>query len=145
MYAINLSRKFYEYYIAAKYGRLISFTGSIGALAAMTVISTILGQVFHAIPSSLTQGIPFDDYIAVAAFTYFGLKTLFEASKLEPGDSSGMDEEKAEAEEIVEEVTADQKRKSVLALVLQTFSLVFAAEIGDRSFLSTIGNVVCYY
>lgn len=111
----------------------------------MTVISTILGQVFHAIPSSLTQGIPFDDYIAVAAFTYFGLKTLFEASKLEPGDSSGIAEEKAEAEEIVEEVTADQKRKSVLALVLQTFSLVFAAEIGDRSFLSTIGNVVCYF
>ena len=110
----------------------------------MTVISTILGQVFHAIPSSITQGIPFDDYIAVAAFTYFGLKTLLEASKLDPGDSSGIEEEKAEAEEIVEEVTADQRRKSVLALVLRTFSLVFAAEIGDRSFLSTIGNVVCY-
>ena len=106
----------------------------------MTVISTVLGQVFHAVPSSLTQGIPFDDYIAVAAFTYFGIKTLLDASKLEAGDSSGIEEEKAEAEELVEEVTADQKRKSIIALILQTFSLVFAAEIGDRSFLSTIGK-----
>lgn len=126
--------------LAAKYGRFISFTGSIGALAVMTVISTILGQAFHAVPTSLTQGIPFDDYVAVAAFTYFGIKTLIDASKLSDGDSSGIEEEKAEAEEIVEEVTADQKRKSVVALILQTFSLVFAAEIGDRSFLSTIGK-----
>jgi len=124
--------------LAAKYGRFISFTGSIGALAVMTIISTVLGQAFHAVPSSLTQGIPFDDYVAVAAFTYFGVKTLMDASKLSDGDSSGIEEEKAEAEEIVQEVTADQKRKSVVALILQTFSLVFAAEIGDRSFLSTI-------
>jgi hypothetical protein len=42
--------------LAAKYGRLISFTGSIGALAVMTVISTTIGQVFHAVPTSFTQG-----------------------------------------------------------------------------------------
>lgn len=124
--------------LAAKYGRLISFTGSIGALAVMTVISTILGQLFHAVPSSLTQGVPYDDYIAVAAFTYFGGKTLLDALKLSPGDSSGIEEERAEAEEIVGELTNEQKRNSSLALIFQTFSLVFAAEIGDRSFLSTI-------
>jgi putative Ca2+/H+ antiporter (TMEM165/GDT1 family) len=44
----------------------------------------------------------------------------------------------SDAEKAVEELTADQKRKSSIALILQTFSLVFAAEIGDRSFLSTI-------
>lgn len=43
--------------LAAKYGRLISFTGSIGALAVMTIISTVLGQLFHAVPASLTQGV----------------------------------------------------------------------------------------
>lgn len=42
--------------LAAKYGRLLSFTGSIGALAVMTVISTILGQLFHAVPESITNG-----------------------------------------------------------------------------------------
>jgi hypothetical protein len=30
----------------------------------------------------LTQGIPFDDYIAVAAFAYFGLKTLYDSYQL---------------------------------------------------------------
>lgn len=124
--------------LAAKYGRLISFGGSIAALAVMTIISTVLGQVFHQIPASLTQGVPFDDVIAVVAFSYFGIKTLYDASKLEPGDSSGIDEERAEAEEVVSELTASQKMSSTIALFIQTFSLVFAAEIGDRSFLSTI-------
>jgi hypothetical protein len=76
--------------LAAKYGRFISFTGSLGALSVMTVISTVLGQLFHAVPSSLTQGIPFDDYIAVAAFTYFGIKTLYDASQLEGDDNAGI-------------------------------------------------------
>ncbi len=124
--------------LAAKYGKLISFTGSIGALAIMTVISTVLGQLFHAVPSSLTQGVPYDDYIAVAAFAYFGIKTLYEASKQDASLNSGIEEEKAEAEKTVEELTLDQKRRSAIALIIQTFSLVFAAEIGDRSFLSTI-------
>eukprot|EP00981_Chlorochromonas_danica_P013880 scaffold7012_cov166-Ochromonas_danica.AAC.4 len=124
--------------LAAKYGKLISFTGSIGALAVMTVISVVLGQIFHAVPSSLTQGIPFDDYLAVAAFAYFGIKNIIDASRLQPNDQSGIEEEKAEAEELVEEATTKEKRNSLVALILQVFSLVFAAEIGDKSFLSTI-------
>ena len=78
----------------------------------------------------------------MAAFTYFGAKTLYDAYQLNPDENSGIEEEKAEAEETVEalskELSNDQKRKSIIALILQTFSLVFAAEIGDRSFLSTI-------
>lgn len=35
--------------LAAKYGRFISFTGSIGALGVMTIISTVIGQLFHAV------------------------------------------------------------------------------------------------
>mmetsp|Transcript_28289 Transcript_28289/g.47562 ORF Transcript_28289/g.47562 Transcript_28289/m.47562 type:complete len:320 (+) Transcript_28289:96-1055(+) len=124
--------------LAAKYGRLISFVGSIGALAVMTVISTILGQIFHAVPPSITQGIPFDDVVAVIAFSYFGVKTLLDASQLEAGDSSGIEEEKAEAEEAVAELNDKEKMQSIIGLLVQTFSLVFAAEIGDRSFLSTI-------
>ena len=124
--------------LAAKYGRLISFTGSIGALAVMTIISTVLGQIFHAIPPSLTQGVPYDDIVAVAAFAYFGIKTLYDASQLEDNDNSGIEEEKEEAEKVVEELTREQQRKSSIALLVQTFTLVFAAEIGDRSFLSTI-------
>ena len=124
--------------LAAKYGRLISFTGSIGALAVMTVISTVLGQLFHAVPPSLTKGVPYDDVIAVLAFTYFGVKTLIDSSKIEDDSNSGIEEEKADAEEAVEQLTQEQKRESLVAKITQTFGLVFAAEIGDRSFLSTI-------
>ena len=124
--------------LAAKYSRVVAFVGSIGALAVMTIISTLIGQIFHNIPSSIAQGIPFDDYVAVLAFTYFGVKTLYDAAMLPDGDSSGIEEEKKEAEEVVEEITSEQLRRSAIAAIIQTFSLVFAAEIGDRSFLSTI-------
>lgn len=123
--------------LAMKVGRLVSLAGSIGALAAMTVISVIIGQLFHAVPPGISQGIPLDDIAAVLAFTFFGLKTLKEASESEDDGPSGIDEEFADAEEAVEgsktikEVTAWGK-------IVSTFGLVFAAEFGDRSFLSTI-------
>jgi putative Ca2+/H+ antiporter (TMEM165/GDT1 family) len=123
--------------LAAKYGRFLAFTGSIAALAVMTVISTVLGQIFHAVPASLTQGVPFDDIVAVLAFSYFGVKTLIDAFKNDESNS-GIEEEKEEAEKEVEELSAAQKRTTATALLVQIFSLVFAAEIGDRSFLSTI-------
>ena len=121
--------------LAAKYGKILSFLGSMSALAVMTVISTVLGQIFHAVPSSISQGIPFDDFVAIAAFSYFGIKTLYDASKIQNDDNSGLEGELEEAEE---EVSKLNKRDSVITLFLQIFSLVFAAEIGDRSFLSTI-------
>lgn len=125
--------------LAAKYSRFISFVGSMGALAVMTVISTIIGQLFHAVPPGLTKGVPYDDYIAVAAFAYFGAKTLYDAYTSDE-ESSGIEEEKAEAEKTVAEVAAKKQlsQNAIFALLVQTFSLVFAAEIGDRSFLSTI-------
>jgi putative Ca2+/H+ antiporter (TMEM165/GDT1 family) len=125
--------------LAMKVGRVVSLIGSIGALAVMTIISVIIGQLFHAVPPGLSQGLPLDDIAAVLAFTFFGFKTLKEASEIDddPDGQSGMDEEFADAEEAVEgsrtikEITAWGK-------IVSTFGLVFAAEFGDRSFLSTI-------
>mmetsp|Transcript_3173 Transcript_3173/g.4222 ORF Transcript_3173/g.4222 Transcript_3173/m.4222 type:complete len:355 (+) Transcript_3173:133-1197(+) len=125
--------------LAMKVGRLVSLVGSVSALAVMTVISVIIGQLFHAVPPGLSQGLPLDDLAAVLAFAFFGLKTLKEASEIDDSKEgeSGMDEEFSEAEEAVEgsrtikEVTAWGK-------IISTFGLVFAAEFGDRSFLSTI-------
>jgi len=124
--------------LSMKTSRLISFTGSIGALSVMTVISCVIGQLFQAVPDGLTQGLPIDDYVAVAAFTFFGLKTLKEAIDSDPAEgNAGMDEEFADAEEAVE--TSDAIKKSTFwGLILSTFGLVFAAEFGDRSFLATI-------
>jgi hypothetical protein len=89
--------------LAAKLSRLISFVGSLGALAVMTVISVIIGQVFHAVPSEIANGVPLDDVAAVLAFTYFGIKILSEAIFDDgEGGKSAMDEEFQEAEETVE-------------------------------------------
>ena len=90
--------------LAMKAGRLVSFIGSVGALAIMTIISVIIGQLFHAVPSGLSNGLPLDDIAAVVAFAFFGLKTLKEASEIDDSEDgeSGIDEEFAEAEEAVE-------------------------------------------
>lgn len=123
--------------LAMKTGRFLSFIGSISALVVMTLISVIIGQLFHVVPTGLTQGIPFDDIAAVLAFTFFGLKTLKEASDIKEGDASGIDEEFADAEEAVEGSRTIQE-VTPWGKIVSTFGLVFAAEFGDRSFLSTI-------
>lgn len=89
--------------LAMKAGRLISFVGSIGALAVMTIISVIIGQLFHAVPTGFTSGLPLDDIAAVIAFAFFGLKTLKEASEIQEGDTSGLEEELEEAKTAVQE------------------------------------------
>ncbi|CAM9961900.1 unnamed protein product [Scytosiphon promiscuus] len=121
--------------LAAKTSRLISFAGSVGALAVMTVLAVLLGLAFHSVPSVFTSGLPVDDIIAAAAFLYFGINTLKDAYALPDDSNEGIDEERAEAEESVKEL---ENKKTAWALILQTFSLVFAAEFGDRSFLTTI-------
>jgi len=125
--------------LAMKTSRLISFVGSVAALAVMTVISVVIGQVFHAVPSGIADGIPLDDVAAVLAFAFFGFKTLKEALDMDDkeGGTSTMDEELEEAEEAVEENQAAWTRGK-LGQIASIFGLVFAAEFGDRSFLSTI-------
>ncbi|KAL3944445.1 MAG: hypothetical protein SGBAC_001473 [Bacillariaceae sp.] len=125
--------------LAAKFSKVISFVGSIAALAVMTVISVLIGQIFHVVPAGIADGIPLDDIAAVLAFAFFGFKTLKEALDMEEGTSI-MDEELEEAEEEVEGFVGSDKEaeKTNFARVLSIFGLVFAAEFGDRSFLSTI-------
>ena len=54
------------------------------------------------------------------------------------GARLGPDVELLDAEEALEGVDGELERREFWSLVAQTFSLVFAAEFGDRSFLSTI-------
>lgn len=121
--------------LAMKTSRVVSYLGSMGALASMTVLSVLIGQLFHAVPSGFAQGIPLDDVAAVLAFAFFGYKTLSEALATE-GESI-MEEEFADAEETVAG-SETIKQATAWAQILSTFGLVFAAEFGDRSFLATI-------
>jgi putative Ca2+/H+ antiporter (TMEM165/GDT1 family) len=122
--------------LSMKTNKLVSFTGSMAALAVMTVISVAIGQAFHAVPSGFADGIPLDDIAAVLAFAFFGFKTLKDAFDLEEGQSV-MDEELEEAQEAVEG-RQTVKESTAWGQVAIIFALVFAAEFGDRSFLSTI-------
>lgn len=123
--------------LAMKTSRLISFLGSMGALAVMTVISVLIGQIFHAVPNGLiSDGIPFDDIAACLAFAFFGIKTLREALAMEEGESA-MDDELAEAQETVDQ-SQTIREVTKIGQIASIFALVFAAEFGDRSFLSTI-------
>lgn len=124
--------------LAMKTSKLVSFIGSMGALAAMTIISVIIGQLFHAVPSGLLgegMTIPFDDIAAVLAFAFFGIKTLKDSLAMNDNESSTMDEELEEAKLAVNE---QDTTKSIIQTILGIFGLVFAAEFGDRSFISTI-------
>jgi len=124
--------------LSMKTSRFISFIGSMAALAAMTIISVLIGQIFHAVPTGIADGFPLDDVAAVLAFAFFGIKTLKEAFDMEEGESV-MDEELAEAEEDVEKLSGDGSiKRTPWGQIASIFTLVFAAEFGDRSFLSTI-------
>ena len=90
--------------LAMKTSKFVSFLGSIGALGVMTILATLIGQIFHVVPSGLGEGLPLDDIAACIAFAFFGLKTLKDALDMEEGESI-MDEELAEAEETVSENT----------------------------------------
>ncbi len=65
--------------LAARSSKILTFAGCAGALAIMTVISVLIGQIFHAVPTTLTRGLPIDDYVAIASFVFFGIKSLLDA------------------------------------------------------------------
>jgi len=88
--------------LAMKTSRFVAYLGSMGALTVMTILSVLIGQIFHAVPSGLSGGLPLDDIAACLAFAFFGVKTIKDALDLEAGESV-MDEEFAEAEETVDE------------------------------------------
>lgn len=115
--------------------KVLTFIGAIAALAVMTFIAVALGQVFHSVPD-VAGGLPLDDYASILAFGYFGVKLLIDASKMSDEDS--MLDEREEAEEAVKEsgLPSWVTSLSIPPVVIQAFTLVFAAEIGDRSFIS---------
>jgi putative Ca2+/H+ antiporter (TMEM165/GDT1 family) len=145
--------------LAMKTSQWISFVGSIGALFLMTILSVLIGQfIHHVLPlgfmvvgtgnsndnNTRMLMIPFDEIAAVIAFTFFGTKTLRDAFAMgndESGKSSGgtsMDEELEEAKQVVKEHNTGMNQTNILQTIFGISTLIFAAELGDRSFLSSI-------
>ena len=150
--------------LAADERKLVVFGGTFAALSIMTVISCGIGRVFHSlddfVPSGLSA-VPVDDVAAVVLLTVFGVTSLRDARAMEeeeaqaagiltsPTESSDEDAEgeKGEAIAFLKEMEEEGKiaaNQEWGSLLLQTFLLVFAAEWGDRSFLSTIALSAAY-
>ncbi len=118
--------------LATRLPRLWVFTGSITALATMTLISVLLGQMIGWIPEHWVHiGV-------VVLFLGFGVKLLYTASCMSPQLGCS---EAAEAETVVAKVAGDwipQWGHLGLTTALQVFGLTFLGEWGDRTQISTI-------
>jgi len=140
---------------AAASPRLLIFSGAFAALVIMTVLSAALG---YAVPALLPR--IYVHYLSIVFFAYFGAKMLKEWSTMDPAEAQ---EELAETEGELKKVTDVEAAspskdleagaaaggahlsglRNLLYLLftpiwIQTFTLTFVAEWGDRSQIATI-------
>lgn len=106
------------------------FVGAFAALACVTVISLVLGFGLRELfPKALVP------WLAAGLFLGFGLKLLLDAQGM------GADQASGEAEEAEAVVNAAESRHPVAqgwAVIQEAFVLVFIAEMGDRTQITTI-------
>lgn len=115
--------------LAMRHPRRWVFVGAVLALAAMTILSVMLGQVAGLMPASYVRG------LEILLFLGFGLKLLYDASQM--SDQPDL-EEQQEAIEVVKRSETKLKRHNGLAVITQAFGLTFVAEWGDRTQFATI-------
>ena len=116
--------------LAMRHPRRWVFAGVITALIAMTLLSVWIGQVASLFPQHYVRG------IAIALFIGFGLKLLYDASRM--SGTEALDGEQADALEAVK-----QREKGITtwlsrSVVMEAFTLTFVAEWGDRTQVATI-------
>ncbi|WP_017655089.1 TMEM165/GDT1 family protein [Fortiea contorta] len=117
--------------LAMRHSRRLVFLGVTAALAAMTILSVIFGQLVSFLPKVYIH------YAEIVLFIAFGIKLLYDASKMSPRacDTEVVDEAKAAVE------AADShlpKRKNSWTIFIEAFVLTFMAEWGDRTQIATI-------
>jgi putative Ca2+/H+ antiporter (TMEM165/GDT1 family) len=117
--------------LAMRHSRRLVFLGVIAALIAMTLLSAMMGQVVSLLPKHYVT------FAGVALFIGFGLKLLYDASRM---PAKTLCEEVEEAQETIDQskltrIAGDGKQQGV---VLQSFVLTFLAEWGDRTQFATV-------
>ncbi|MBD2188683.1 TMEM165/GDT1 family protein [Pseudanabaena mucicola] len=124
--------------LSMKHNHRTVFSSVLAALAAMTVLSVLLGKAVSLLPKLYTH------YGAIALFVIFGMKLIIDALRM-PANST--EEVVKEAEEAVEDqghpVNAKflgkfLRRYPELGIWVQAFIMTFLAEWGDRTQISTI-------
>ncbi|MFP4099116.1 TMEM165/GDT1 family protein [Coleofasciculus sp.] len=116
--------------LSMRYSRRLVFLGVLAALAAMTVLSVLLGQLVSLLPEYYIQ------YGEIALFLGFGFKLLYDASKM-PAQAENTGAKEA-AVEVAKQNKKDKLQSGNFAILLQAFTMTFLAEWGDRTQISTI-------
>ncbi|EDX77195.1 Uncharacterized protein family UPF0016 [Coleofasciculus chthonoplastes PCC 7420] len=116
--------------LSMRYSRRLVFLGVLAALAAMTVLSVLLGQVVSLLPEYYIH------YGEIALFLGFGFKLLYDASKM-PAQAENTGAKEA-AVEVAKQNKKDKLQSANFAILLQAFTMTFLAEWGDRTQISTI-------
>lgn len=116
--------------MAMRHSRRFVFLGVVAALAAMTVLSVMMGQVATLLPSKYIH------YAEIALFLGFGFKLLYDASRM---PAQPCCDEVKEAEAAIDQYQKNRANKGYMwGIVLQSFGLTFVAEWGDRTQIATV-------
>lgn len=122
--------------LSMRYPRRLVFAGVMAALASMTIIAVAMGQVVGLLPPIYLH------WAAIFLFSLFGIKLLYQASKM-PASQSCEEEE----EEAMKAVSGSNsaKNKSKMGVLLEAFTLTFIGEWGDRTQIATIALAATYH
>ena len=116
--------------LAMRHSRSLIFAGVLAALATMTVISVLMGEAVSVLPSVYIH------YAEIALFAGFGVKLLYEASRMPAASCDA--EVVLEATEVVEKADFNSLGQTPMEICLEAFVLTFLAEWGDRTQFATI-------
>lgn len=117
--------------------RSLIFWGVLAALGLMTVVSVLAGNILSLIPRIYVQ------YAEIALFVFFGVKLLYDASRMSAQSSQ---EEEQEAVLFVNKAESKLPHKQTkLRVFREAFSLTFIAEWGDRTQITTIALAATYH
>lgn len=131
--------------LAMKHSRTLIYMGAMLALIVMTLLAVGLG---HLAPMLLPK--VYTHYAAAALFFVFGVRLLRDASAMEGGVSDELEEVEAELGDAGSEVTqplqgtrqiSREELSSACGIapaLMQSFTLTFLAEWGDRSQVATL-------
>ncbi|WP_413163588.1 TMEM165/GDT1 family protein [Capilliphycus salinus ALCB114379] len=122
--------------LSIRHSRKLVFIGVTLALALMTILSVFVGKIVSFLPEVYIH------FAEIILFCAFGIKLLYDASKMSAKSSK---DEEQEAVEAVEKSRGNfPKRKTSLGIILEAFLLTFTAEWGDRTQIATIALAASY-
>ncbi|NEO27169.1 MAG: TMEM165/GDT1 family protein, partial [Kamptonema sp. SIO4C4] len=115
--------------LAIRHSRRLVFCGVTSALALMTLLSVLAGQLMSFLPPVYLR------YAEICLFLGFGLKLLWDAREM---PNTPCVEEETEAMAVVGDAERQKRQRSPLQVILEAFGLTFVAEWGDRTQIATI-------